>query len=344
MPALAVADELRRRGARVEFIGGERAEVELVAGAGFPLHRLRVAGLDRRNPVRAARALALAGRATSRARGILRGMGAGAVLGAGGYVAGPAGLAARSLGLPLALTEADSHLGISNRLLAPLARRVFLAFPIAGCTGGRYVVSGRPLAADTGRADRTVARERFGLPADSPCVLIFGGSLGARRLNRAAVEAFGGPGAPIAVLHACGHRDHAELRGRLDELGSPAHYRLFAYVEPFADALAAADLVVSRAGGSVLEVAAAGLPAILVPYPQASADHQTANARFMERAGAAVVVPDGDLDAARLTREVEALLAAPERLEAMSEAARAAGRPGAAGMIADELLALAAQH
>ena len=182
-----------------------------------------------------------------------------------------------------------------------------------------------------------------GLRRDAPCVLIFGGSLGARRLNRAAVEAFGGPGAPIAVLHACGHRDHEELRGRLDELGSPEHYRLFAYVEPFADALAAADLVVSRAGGSVLEVAAAGLPAILVPYPQASADHQTANARFMERAGAAVVVPDGDLDAARLTREVEALLAAPERLEAMSEAARAAARPGAAGMIADELLALAAR-
>ena len=344
MPALAVADELRRRGARVEFIGGERAEVQLVAGAGFPLHRLQVAGLDRRNPLRAARALALAVKATGRARDILREVGADAVLGAGGYVAGPVGLAARSLGLPLALSEADSHLGISNRLLAPLARRVFLAFPIAGRTGARWVVSGRPLAAETGRADRGAARARFGLPADARCVLIFGGSLGARRLNRAAVEAFGGPGAPFAMLHASGHRDHEELRGRLDELGSPGHYRLFAYVEPFADALAAADLVVSRAGGSVLEVAAAGLPAILVPYPEATADHQTANARYMEQAGAAVVVPDGELDAARLAREVEALLAAPERLEAMSQAARAAAKPGAAGRIADELLALAGQH
>ncbi len=340
MPALAVAEELRRRGARVEFIGGERAEVELVPGEGFALHRLRVAGLDRRNPVRAAQALWLAVRATGRARQILREVGANAVLGAGGYVAGPVGLAARTLGLPLVLSEADSHLGISNRLLAPLAQRVFLAFPIEGHTGPRYVVAGRPVPAGTGQADRRAARERFGIPADSRCVLIFGGSLGARRLNHAAVDAFGAD-APFAVLHASGRRDHDELRRRLDELGSPEHYRLFPYVQPFADALAAADLTVARAGGSVLEVAAAGLPAILVPYPAATADHQTANARYMERVGAALVIPDAELDGERLAREVEELLADPGRLEAMAEAARAVARPGAAARIAEELLALA---
>ena len=340
MPALAVAEELRRREARVEFIGGERAEVELVAAAGFPLHRLRVAGLDRRNPLRAARALLLAARATARARRILGEVRADAVLGAGGYVAGPVGLAARSSGLPLALMEADSHLGVSNRLLAPLARRVFLAFPIAERSDPPFVVAGRPVPAGTDRSDRGAARERFGLPAEGPCVLVFGGSLGARRLNHAAVEAFG-PGAPFSVLHASGRRDHDELRRRLDELGSPGHYRLFPYVEPFADALAAADLSVARAGGSVLEVAAAGLPGILVPYPEATADHQTANARFMEQAGAAVVVGDAELDARRLAQEVDALLAAPERLEAMGRAARAAARPGAAAFIAEELLGLA---
>jgi UDP-N-acetylglucosamine--N-acetylmuramyl-(pentapeptide) pyrophosphoryl-undecaprenol N-acetylglucosamine transferase len=340
VPALAVADALRARGADVHFVGGERAEAELVPAAGYPLHQLRVAGIDRRNPLRAARALLLAAAATGRARRLLRRIGADAVLGGGGYVAGPVGLAARSLRLPLALTEADSHLGVTNRALAPLARRVFLAFPLPGRTGEKYLVTGRPVPAGTGAASRSVARERFGIPPDARCLLVFGGSLGARRLNDAALEAFGAA-APCTVLHAAGRRDHDDLRRRLDELGSPSHYRLCPYIEPFADALAAADLVVARAGGSVLELAAAGLPAILVPFPHATADHQTANARHMERAGAAVVVPDGELDGPRLAREVTALLGAPERTEAMSRAARAAARPDAAQRIADELLALA---
>ena len=151
------------------------------------------------------------------------------------------------------------------------------------------------------------------------------------------------PRRPGAVLHACGRRDHAELAARLGELGSPPHYRLYAYVEPFADALAAADLVVARAGGSVLEVAAAGLPSILVPYPHATADHQTANARHMERAGAAVVVPDAELDGPRLAREVAALLGAPEQMAAMGRAAAEMARPDAARVVADELLALTRQ-
>lgn len=339
VPALAVADALRARGAGVAFVGGERAEAELVPEAGYPFHPLRVAGIDRENPVRAARALLLAAGATARARRLLRSIGADAVLGGGGYVAGPVGLAAGALRLPLALTEADSHLGVANRLLAPLARRVFLAFPLDGRTGGKYVVTGRPVPAGTGQADRRAARERFGIEADARCLLVFGGSLGARRLNDAAVDAFGAA-APCAVLHASGRRDHDHLRRRLDALGSPPHYRLRAYIEPFADALAAADLVAARAGGSVLELAAAGLPAILVPYPHATADHQTTNARYMESAGAAIVVPDADLDGPRLARDVGALLGAPERLAAMGAAARATARPDAAERIAQELLAL----
>src|ERR687889_169108 len=153
VPALAVADALQARGARVEFIGGERAEAELVPGAGYQLHRLRVAGMDRQNPVRAARAVMLAARATGRARRILRRIGADVVLGGGGYVAGPVGLAARTLRLPLVLTEADSHLGVSNRMLAPFASRVCLAFPIEGRAGSRWEVSGRPVPAGTGTAD-----------------------------------------------------------------------------------------------------------------------------------------------------------------------------------------------
>lgn len=339
VPALAVADALRARGAEVEFVGGERAEAELVPQAGYRFHALRVVGIERRSPLRAARAVGLAALATARARRLLRRLGSDAVLAAGGYVAGPVGLAARSLRLPLALSEADSHLGFANRVLAPLAQRVFLAFPLAGREEAKYLVTGRPVPPDTGVANRERARARFGIPPDDACVLVFGGSLGARRLNEAALEAFGAA-SPCAVLHAAGRRDHDELRRRLDELGSPEHYHLYPYIEPFAEALAAADLVVARAGGSVLELAVAALPAVLVPYPYATADHQTSNARFMERAGAAVVVPDRELDGPRLAREVAALLGAPQRMAEMSKAARQVALPDAAERIADETLRL----
>jgi len=341
VPALAVADALRARGAQVEFIGGERAEVELVPAAGYPFHRLRVAGLDRSNPLRAARALLLSARATGRARRLLKRIGADAVIGGGGYVAGPVGLAARTLRLPLVLTEADSHLGVSNRLLAPFAARVCLAFPIPGRTGAKWLVTGRPIPPGTERGDGEAARARLGVPADGRCLLVFGGSLGARRLNEAAVEAFGA-GAPCAVLHASGRRDYDELRARLAELGSPAHYRLLPYIEPFADALAAVDFAAARAGGSVFELAAAGLPSILVPYPHATGKHQDANARFMEAAGAAVVIPDAELDGPRLAREVGGLLAGPQRMAEMAGAARAVAKPDAAEVVASELLRLVA--
>ena len=340
MPALAIAGALRARGAEVEFLGGERAEARLVPAAGYPFHPLPVAGLDRSNPLRAARAAALAAAAVRTARRALRGMGADAAIGGGGYVAGPVGLAAVSLRLPLFLTEADSHLGVANRLLAPAAQRVFLAFPLAGRDGPRYEVTGRAIPPGTGSADRDAARTRFGLP-DGPCLLVFGGSIGARTINEAALEAFGRE-SPCAVLHASGSRDYPVLSERLGALGRPSHYRLVEYVEPFADALAAADLAVARAGGSIFELAAAGLPSILVPYPHATAAHQEKNARWMADGGGAVIVPDAELSAERLRSEVLALLDAPDRLSSMSAAARRIARPDAADRIAEQVLRLAA--
>jgi UDP-N-acetylglucosamine--N-acetylmuramyl-(pentapeptide) pyrophosphoryl-undecaprenol N-acetylglucosamine transferase len=340
VPALAVAAALSASGARVEFLGGERAEAELVPAAGYPFHTLPAVGIDRRNPVRAARALALAVVAVARARRLLRRLRPAVVVGGGGYVAGTAGLAAASLRIPLVLCEADSHLGVSNRLLARFARRVFLAFPIEGREPPRYLVTGRAVPDDIAGADRAAARERFGIPADASCLLVFGGSLGARSINLAALKAFGRE-APCHVLHPSGMRDHAELRAELDGLGSPRHYHLHPYIEPFADALAAADLAVARSGGSVFELAAAGLPALLVPYPHATADHQAGNAAWMADAGAATVVPDAELGPARLRREVEELLADDERVRAMSRAASRLARPDAARIIAAEALAAA---
>jgi UDP-N-acetylglucosamine--N-acetylmuramyl-(pentapeptide) pyrophosphoryl-undecaprenol N-acetylglucosamine transferase len=333
VPALAVAERLRAAGAEVSFVGGERAEAQLVPAAGYELRPIRVEGLSRTNPLRAARALLRAGAAVGAARRILRELRPDAVLGGGGYVAGPVGLAALAARIPLVLTEADSHLGITNRLLAPRARRVCLAFPIEGRDGPRYLVTGRPVPPPA--TDVAAARARFGLADGEQCVLVFGGSLGARTINQAAVEAF--RAAPFRVLHAAGERDHAELAPRV----AGPHYDLRPYIDDFGEALAACDLAVARAGGSIFEIAAAGKPAILVPYPFASADHQTSNARWMADAGAAVVVPDGELSSARLGSEVGALLGDPSRLTAMAAASAALARPDAAQAVADELLAAA---
>jgi UDP-N-acetylglucosamine--N-acetylmuramyl-(pentapeptide) pyrophosphoryl-undecaprenol N-acetylglucosamine transferase len=335
VPALAVADALRADGAEVAFIGGRRAEATLVPAAGFPLHQIAVEGVSRSHPLKAMRALARAAIALPRSRSLLRSLGADAVLGGGGYVSAPVGLAALSLRVPLVLTEADSHLGLSNRLLAPFAHRVCLAFPISGRGEPRYLVTGRPVP--IAPADRDAARRRFGIPQEAPCVLVFGGSLGARSINLAAVEAFAS--ASFHVLHISGRRDYAELAAR--EL--PASYHLLEYldVERFGEALDAADLAVARAGGSVFELAAHALPAILVPYPHASADHQSANARWMEQAGAAVTVADAELRAAQLSRQVAELLADRARLSEMARAARSLARPDAARAVAGELLAAA---
>jgi UDP-N-acetylglucosamine--N-acetylmuramyl-(pentapeptide) pyrophosphoryl-undecaprenol N-acetylglucosamine transferase len=332
VPALAVAEALRAEGAEVAFIGGERAEAQLVPAAGFPLHRITVQGLSRSNPLRALRALALAAAAVPRVRRLLREIAPQAVLGGGGYVAGPVGLAALTLRIPLVLSEADSHLGLTNRMLARFARRVCLAFPIAGREGPRYRVTGRPVTPP--QHDRATARASMGVAPEATCVLVFGGSLGAHSINLAAVEAFAG--APFHVLHVSGRRDHPDLAAR----GLPADYDLRAYLPlaEFTDAMAAADLVVARSGGSVFEIAAHGLPAVLVPYPHAAGDHQSANARWMADAGAALVIADAELTAARLGGEVAALLADRRRLAAMAAAAAGLARPQAAQEIAEELL------
>jgi UDP-N-acetylglucosamine--N-acetylmuramyl-(pentapeptide) pyrophosphoryl-undecaprenol N-acetylglucosamine transferase len=336
VPALAVAEALRAEGAEVAFIGGARAEAELVRAAGFPLHEISVEGLDRSNPLRAMRALGLAAAALPRARALLAQIAPGAVMGGGGYVAGPVGLAALTRRIPLVLTEADSRLGLTNRMLAPFARRVCLAFPLAGRGGSRYRVTGRPIP-PLGR-ERGAARERLGIPQEETAVLVFGGSLGARSINLAAFEAFAG--ASFRVLHVSGRRDYAELAGREPS----ADYDLREYLDlaDFEDALAAADLVVARAGGSVFEIAAHGLPAILVPYPHASGDHQSRNAQWMSEAGAAVTIPDADLTAARLLAETVALLEDRSLLAAMASASHGLARPQAASEVARELLEAAA--
>ncbi len=343
MPALAVAADLRASGAEVSFLGTrERIEADLVPAAGYEIDFIKVRGIDRSNPLRAARAGFEALGAIGASRAALERRGADVVMGGGGFVAGPAGLAATLSRMPLVLTEADSHMGLANRLLARRARRVCLAFPIEGREGGRYLVTGRPVPTAVIEADRGEARERFAIPAGARCLLVVGGSQGARSLNFAAVAAFAErAGREFHVLHLSGRRDFEELEGRIANAPHRQDYSLLAYEPDLGAVLAASDLVLGRSGGSIFEVTAAGRPAILVPYPHATADHQSTNAAWMQRAGAATVLRDDQLDAERLVAEVDAVLGDPARLRAMSAASRSLARPAAARAIADEVLAAA---
>jgi UDP-N-acetylglucosamine--N-acetylmuramyl-(pentapeptide) pyrophosphoryl-undecaprenol N-acetylglucosamine transferase len=316
----------------VTFAGSpDRVEARLVPEAGFELDTFSISGFPRRLSPALLRALVEAGRAPAACRTILRARRPHVVLGAGGYVAGPMVLAAWTQRVPAALTEADARLGLANRLAAPFARRIFLAYEIPGRRGPKYRVVGRPVPSRSRAVPRAQARSRFGLPPDGAVLGVFGALAGAHALNEAAVEAFGADGP--AVLHLSGERDYDVLRGRV----SRPDYVLLPSTDEFGAALGAVDLALSRAGGTVWELAAAGVPAVLVPYPQATGDHQWLNAQHFVRAGGAMAVRDPS-EAALPVRD---LLADPPRLERMREAMLAAARLDAAERIAEELMELA---
>ena len=328
VPALSVAEQLKARGCEVEFAGGDRAEVELVPAAGLPFHRIRAEGLSRTSKVKAIKAALKAVPAVMSGVSLIRRLRPDVVMGGGGYVAGIVGAAAVITRTPLVLTEADSHLGISNRVLSRFAKRVCLSFQIDGCEGEKWLVTGRPVPLTT--LGRDAARKRFGVAEDSVCVLVTGGSLGARSINNAALEAF--KMSDFEVLHLAGERDFGGLSAPREG------YHLFGYVEDFGDAVIASDIAVARAGGSVFELAAGGCPAILVPYPQAAGDHQTGNARWMERAGAAEVVLDSDLTPELLRERVSQILEDKTKLSSMAEASRSLALPDAAAAVAEEVM------
>jgi UDP-N-acetylglucosamine--N-acetylmuramyl-(pentapeptide) pyrophosphoryl-undecaprenol N-acetylglucosamine transferase len=319
---------------RVSFAGSpDRVEARLVPDAGFEFDPFRSAGLPRRPGVALARAFLTAAAAPRVCLRILRRRRPDVVLGGGGYVSGPMVLAAALRRTPAALLEADAHLGLANRLAAPFAERVFLALPIEGRDGTKYRVTGRPVPRRSRVVAAEQARRQFDLPTDVPVLLVLGGSQGALRLNELAVETWGTSGP--AVLHLCGERDYAGLRNRV----SRPDYRLLPFTNEIGAAYSAADVALARAGGSVWELAAAGLPVILVPYPHATADHQTKNARYFEAAGGAVVVPETELE--RVPALVDELLSDDARREGMRRSILQVARPDSAEEIAEELIALA---
>lgn len=310
----------------------DRVEATLVPERGYEFDAFPISGFPRRPGLALARAIVQAVKAPFACLRILRERRPDVVLGAGGYVAGPMVLAARLRGIPCALTEADAHLGLANRLAAPSANRVFLALPV-GREGKKYRPVGRPIPASSLPRPRAEARSAFGLAPDARVVLVFGGSLGARLLNEVALDAWAEAGP--AVIHLCGERDYDELRSRVTR----PDYVLRPFMAEIGLAYGASDVVLARAGGSVWELAAAGLPAVLVPGEFATGAHQEKNARWFVDAGGAVVVPEAEASTA--ARVVEELLADAPRLGEMAAAMRAAAKPDAAEEIADELVGLA---
>ena len=310
-----------------------RAEARLVPEAGFELDTFRVSGLPRRPGLAQAHALLHALAAPAACDRILARRKPDVVLGAGSFVGGPMVLAAARRRIPTAVTEADAHLGLANRLAAPFAKRVLLSFPIDGYDPPKYQVVGRPLPANAHPLPREEARAQLGLPAEGPVLLVAGARAGARSLNELAVEAFGAAGP--AVLHVSGERDYESLRPRV----SRPDYVLVPLLDGLGAAYGAADLALMRSGSTVWELAAAGLPAILVPYPFATGDHQTKNARYFQAAGGAILLPETELG--RAPDVVRSLLDDARRLEQMGAAMLRVAKPDAAETIAEELIALA---
>ena len=358
-PGLATAAALTGADANLDvvFVGtADRLEARLVPEAGFDLHTVPAMAFRKdasllKLPLVMGRALRSVGRLVRERRVV-------AAVCFGGYTSVPLALAARRHGIPLVVHEQNAIAGRANRLAARRAAAVAVTFEAAASQFGprRTVLTGNPVrpgllptAEGDLRSARLALREEalaaFGLDPDRRTLLVFGGSQGALRINRAVTDSIGRWADPagIQVLHAAGARTHAETAEALAAADTGAlRVELREFIDRMDLAYAAADLVVCRAGASsIAELTALGLPSVLVPYPYATDDHQAANARALEAAGGAVVVPDDTMDADRLVAVAEPLLAPDGPGQAMADAAAAFGRPDAADALAALVLELA---
>ena len=339
-PGLAIADALVSGGRdrdEVHYVGSERGiEARLVPEAGFALTLLPGRGIQRRMTLENVRSAWGLARALVAAIGLVRRLRPRVVVSLGGYASVPCAVAAGLLRVPVVVAEQNAVPGAANRLVSRWAKVCAVSFP--GTDLRRAVTTGNPVRPEMLGIDLAVehepARDRLGIDPGRTLLMVYGGSLGARRLNQSTLAAAEDwrDRDDLAIRHVVGTRDW-------DDVVPPASGRLQYVAVPYEDdmrtAFAAADLVLCRSGAtSVSELAAAAVPSILVPLPSAPGDHQTANAMAMVDVGAAVLVPDAELDSDRLRREVDALLADPDRLEAMSAAATRVARPNAAATVA----------
>jgi len=337
-PALALADELVARGYRrgaVRFVGATRGiEGRVVADAGYAIDLLPGRGLDRARSVRAQlgnlRTVVDAARAFVGAWSLVGTRRPEVVVGVGGYASLPTAVAARLRRIPVVVHESDARPGLANRIAVRLGARPAVSLPGTALRGA--VVTGNPIRPEIAAVERT--------PVTPPVIAVVGGSLGARRINDAVLGLYDAWRARegVVIHHVTGAREYEGCRTRLDALREPNDalvYRLVRYEDHMDEVYRDTTVVVSRAGGMTAELAAVGMPSLLVPLPGAPGDHQTANAVVFADAGAAVLVPDGELDAARLGAVLDELLGDPVRLRSMSTAARSLARTDATARFAD---------
>jgi UDP-N-acetylglucosamine--N-acetylmuramyl-(pentapeptide) pyrophosphoryl-undecaprenol N-acetylglucosamine transferase len=340
-PALALARELRARSWQVVWLGTRRGlEARLVPPEQIPLEWLTVSGLRGKGmlvwltaPLKLTRALAQAVAVIRRRQPAL-------VVGLGGFVAGPGGLAAWLLRKPLLIHEQNAIAGFTNRCLSHLARRVLEAFPGSFRAGVEAQAVGNPVRREI--IQLPAPSERFAGRQGPVRVLVVGGSQGAAKLNAIVPFALARARDSVAfeVLHQSGERWIDEARERYAQAGVSA--RVQAFIEDMAQAYGWADLVICRSGAlTVSELAAAGVGSVLVPFAAATDDHQTCNASFLVKAGAALMIAERELDAERLSAQLSQLCAGRGRLLAMAERARALARPRAAEQLADACVQLA---
>lgn len=342
-PAIALAEALA--GDRVSFIG-TRAGVEarLVVEAGYELEAIDVRGFDRSRPWSLPAVAWRALTAIAKARRIVACAAPDVVVGMGGYVSLPVCLAARSIKTPVVLHEQNIVLGLANRVVKPFAAAVAVSFrDTLARAGHKGVFVGNPVRAEIAGArperERAAAYDRFDLDEDRKTLLVFGGSQGARSINDAATGLAGlwRDRSDLQVLHIAGRSHAGEIENRVITTlsGAPLIYRVVAYVERMVAAYSLADLALCRSGATtVVELAAMGLPALVVPYPHHRDHQQELHGRVLERAGAAVVVPDAQASAERVAREAEALLGDRARLDGMRASALRFATPRAAGELA----------
>ncbi len=359
-PALAVGRALTEVDPDVEvvFVGvADRLEARLVPEAGFELVTIDAVSIPRKPSPRLLRVPGALRAGVAACRELITERSAAAAVTFGGYVAFPLDRAAFREQLPLVIHEQNSVPGLTNRVAARWSDGIALSFPGSAARfsrAERCVVTGNPVRLDVLSLDRPAqrraAREQFDLDPELPTVLVFGGSQGARSINRSLIEAHGRwKGRPVQLLHAAGSAGYvAATRGW--EQARRAHpdgprARLVEFIDDMAAAYAAADVVVCRAGAtSIAELTVLGIPSVLVPYPHATADHQHENAHALARAGGAVVLEDEELSGAALVDAISPLLDDAQRYDAMARGARAFGRPDAAENVARLVLARAGQE
>ncbi len=353
-PALALAEELAARGHQVEFFGQpKKLESTLVPQAGFPFNPIDVTGFDRSRPwtlVSALWRMRVAQKTIGRHFGSER---PDVAVGFGAYIELPLINWCHAQGIPCVIHEQNSVPGLANKTSAAKVKTVCVSLPVAidafrGKVGPdtQIVVTGNPVRQSVIRADRAQGRRDLGIPEDATMLLVFGGSLGARHLNQgvAALKSKLLSRRDLYVIHSTGKGEYDSV---VQELAltqeESARWRVMPYIDRMGEALAAADLVLSRAGASsVAEIAALAVPSVLVPYPFATADHQTTNARYLVDAGAAVLLPDEKIDTPEFEDDLLGLVDDPARRQAMRDAARGLAQDKAALALADQVESAAA--